>query len=925
MSDRSAPAGRSGAWRGSWRIALRLARRDALRSKGRTALVALMVGVPVMLVVALATVYHTNDISPREGLTQQLGQAQARIMTTGDTREPLSQGPDANGWSTAPDQVPGPAKPWTVAELTRLTGGRLISLWSGMVRLGTAKAAFPTIATELALTDPQTRGMTTAVSGRLPRDKGEIAVTRGTAKATGWKAGTVLHDLDTDASLTVVGTYTTLGMGNQDPGVLALPGVLHDPSGDTASTTSYLLVRSQPVTWAEVQRLNQSGLVVLSRAVLQDPPAPSSLSAAQSQAAAIDPATKAVLVLVVISIVIEVVLLAGPAFAVGVRRRQRDLALLAATGSTPRDIRRSVLAQAAVIGVGSATAGALLGLPLAWLTIPVAEHFGAGFGPFDWRPRELVLALVVGGLAAVIAAYAPAVAASRSDVATVLAGRRGTVRSRAGWPVLGVVLLGAGAAADLTRGTRPGGELYVAAGTVVIVLGAVALTPWLVGQVGRLATRLPLALRLATRDAARQRSRTAPAVAAIMASVIGITALAIGFASDTKQGRRDYEPRTAAGVASVGVPGADAAPAITDAIRQVVPGRQLFTGREVILDPQSDMRTNPAVATGPSAPTTSHQFVVAPPGCSLQQASGFSPADDTNGPPPDEQCTQKWQVNANGSVGAYDAATLAALGVRLDARAKDVLTSGGVLVGSGAALRGDRALVGVLAIAADGSTATVASQELLPAAELPAAGPRTARVATVVMSPETATRMGFTTTPSTLVIGGPELTKAQEDKLNGKLTLLQSDVYVERGYHPPYGIILALLALVGALVVLVATVTATGLAMSEARPDLATLAAVGAPPRTRRYVAAAQSLVIGVVGTVLGVLLGFVPGLAVTWPLTANSFSSYSPPPGGASGPVIAIPWTLLLVVVVAVPLLAAAVTALFTRSRLPMVRRLAT
>jgi putative ABC transport system permease protein len=193
------------------------------------------------------------------------------------------------------------------------------------------------------------------------------------------------------------------------------------------------------------------------------------------------------------------------------------------------------------------------------------------------------------------------------------------------------------------------------------------------------------------------------------------------------------------------------------------------------------------------------------------------------------------------------------------------------------------------------------------------------------MTPQTAHSLGFTTTPSRLAIGGPELTKAQEDKLNGKLTLLDSTVYVERGYHPPYRLILALLAIIGALVVLVATVTATGLAMSEARPDLATLAAVGAPPRTRRYVAAAQSLVIGLIGTALGVALGFVPGLAVTWPLTAGSYSSYAPPAGGANGPVIAIPWTLLLVVVLAVPLLAALVTGLFTRSRLPMVRRLAT
>jgi len=36
------------------------------------------------------------------------------------------------------------------------------------------------------------------------------------------------------------------------------------------------------------------------------------------------------------------------------------------------------------------------------------------------------------------------------------------------------------------------------------------------------------------------------------------------------------------------------------------------------------------------------------------------------------------------------------------------------------------------------------------------------------------------------------------------------------------------------------------------------------------------------------------------------------------------LPWTNLLVTALVVPLLAAAVAALFTRSRLPMVRRLA-
>ena len=66
------------------------------------------------------------------------------------------------------------------------------------------------------------------------------------------------------------------------------------------------------------------------------------------------------------------------------------------------------------------------------------------------------------------------------------------------------------------------------------------------------------------------------------------------------------------------------------------------------------------------------------------------------------------------------------------------------------------------------------------------------------------------------------------------------------------------------------TLTATFLALSDARPDLATLAAVGAAPRTRRRVAAAYALVIGFVGAVLGAVVGFIPGVAISRPLTSD-------------------------------------------------------
>jgi putative ABC transport system permease protein len=85
-------------------------------------------------------------------------------------------------------------------------------------------------------------------------------------------------------------------------------------------------------------------------------------------------------------------------------------------------------------------------------------------------------------------------------------------------------------------------------------------------------------------------------------------------------------------------------------------------------------------------------------------------------------------------------------------------------------------------------------------------------------------------------------------------------------------------------------------------------------------------MAVGVVGAALGALVGFVPGIAVTYPLTSSSWA----PPGStdASGAVLPdhfldVPWLLVLGLVVALPLLTTAVVGLASRSRLPMVSRL--
>jgi putative ABC transport system permease protein len=193
----------------------------------------------------------------------------------------------------------------------------------------------------------------------------------------------------------------------------------------------------------------------------------------------------------------------------------------------------------------------------------------------------------------------------------------------------------------------------------------------------------------------------------------------------------------------------------------------------------------------------------------------------------------------------------------------------------------------------------------------------------LVVPPALADRLPVDVATAQLYLGGPEqpVTAAEEQRMTEILAAQApaSYLYVERGWKDDLATPRLILAVLGALLVLIATLTATGLALADARPDFATLAAVGAAPRTRRFVAMGSAAVVGGLGAVLGVLVGFAPGIAVTWPLTANAGYGTD-----SANPVIVIPWLLLGAVAIAVPLLAVAVTGLVVRSRLPMDRRIA-
>lgn len=73
--------------------------------------------------------------------------------------------------------------------------------------------------------------------------------------------------------------------------------------------------------------------------------------------------------------------------------------------------------------------------------------------------------------------------------------------------------------------------------------------------------------------------------------------------------------------------------------------------------------------------------------------------------------------------------------------------------------------------------------------------------------------------------------------------------------------------------------------------------------------AAAQAFTLCVIGAVLGVAVGIVPGIALAYPLTAQRFD---PLTGNAimGDPILVFPWLILLGFAIAVPVVSAGLAA---------------
>jgi putative ABC transport system permease protein len=876
----------------SWRLALRLARRDALRNRGRSILVLVMIALPVLAVTAADVVIQTQDVSGVESLDRRMGAADAQVVVESGGSPVIQFFDPYDGSGTTGEDTADPVPPTADEIADALGGAQLLEMRKGELNVRTDDGVGYIEGTELDLHDPLARGLFDLTAGHLPADPDEVVVNQAMLDQ-GYEVGDALELTDDGAPAPMIVGVAKAAESRSSPVAVGPIGALGLGARDDEAVPPSWLVGGGPVSWDQVRDVNALGGTVLSRAVVTDPPPASELpDEMQGGWGGADDDMVAVIVLVVVMALLEVVLLAGPAFAVTARRQSRTLALLSATGGTPAQSRRVILGGGVVLGSVAAVIGVVLGIGVAWLLLPVLQHWSnVWFGPFDVPWPHLAGIALFGLASAFLATVVPAWIASRQDVVAVLAGRRADKRPSLRSPILGVVLLGVGIAGSAYGATSSSsGEFAIAASAVVAVLGMILLVPIVVVGVARLAGRMPLSTRYAARDAARHRTRTVPAVAAVAATVAGVVALGIAVTSDEAQNRETYRAELPDGMGSVGAY-ADEAPVdwtqLRGTVAEKLPDARLTEVHGLIEN------------SGDEGPSYWLELKV-------------------RGTDEPDRLLDSYGSSWGASTLVGDAA-LTTLPIDIPAAdraaALRMLHDGGIVAFTDQGVEADELVVALHGWTADSDEESV-ERRTVPALLVPVAlgnaGPQ------AILSAKVAEELGAPTGVSGLLVSGP-ITRDQEEAVTEALSAVESSssFYVERGYQADDDTVVMqlVLAALGGVLMLGGTLTATFLALSDARPDLATLAAVGASPRRRRWVAASYALVIGFVGAVLGAAVGFIPGIAVTYPLTRG----YSE----VDAHFLDIPWLMILGLVVGLPLLTAAIVGLCARSRLPLVARL--
>ncbi|MFG2468811.1 ABC transporter permease [Streptomyces canus] len=374
--------------------------------------------------------------------------------------------------------------------------------------------------------------------GAAPHGANQVAIDSETAKRAGYKVGdTVRISVDGPVLKPVVtGIFTT------DDGNVAAGGSL--ALFDTATAQKLF---GKPGTYDEIDVKAASGTSQTALQAALDKALPSNLvetetgrELADEQADMISSSMsglkQGLLVFAGIALFVGTFIIANT-FTMLVAQRTKELALLRAVGASRRQVTRSVLIEAFVVGLVAAVTGLVAGIGIGAGLKSLMGTLGATVphGPLVITPGTVGTALAVGVLITMLAAWLPGRRAARIPPVAAMSSvhAKATTKSLVLRNTLGALFSGAGVAVILAATTMDGsdGQAPMGMGAVLLIIGVFILTPLLsrplIAAAAPLLRVFGISGKLARQNSVRNPRRTAATASALMIGLTLITGMTV--------------------------------------------------------------------------------------------------------------------------------------------------------------------------------------------------------------------------------------------------------------------------------------------------------------------------------------------------------------------------------------------------------------
>ncbi|MFF8099572.1 ABC transporter permease [Streptomyces sp. NPDC016640] len=376
------------------------------------------------------------------------------------------------------------------------------------------------------------------VDGRAPKGGGEILIDSETAKRAGYEVGDTVR-LSVDGPVlepVIAGVFTT------DDGNVAAGGSL--TLFDTA-TAQKLFGEAGAFHEIAVKAKAGVGEAALQAQLRKALPSDvvetttgTKLAADQAEiiASSMSGLKQGLLVFAGIALFVGTFIIANT-FTMLVAQRTRELALMRAVGASRRQVTRSVLIEAFVVGTVAAVAGLVAGVGIGaglrslmgTLDAPMPD------GPLVVSPGTIGSAFVVGILVTMLAAWLPGRRAAKIPPVAAMGSvhAAATTKSLVLRNTLGALFSAAGVAVVLAATTMNGsdGQAPMGIGAVLLIIGVFILTPLLsrplIAAAAPVLRVFGVSGKLARQNSVRNPRRTAATASALMIGLTLITGMTV--------------------------------------------------------------------------------------------------------------------------------------------------------------------------------------------------------------------------------------------------------------------------------------------------------------------------------------------------------------------------------------------------------------